>query len=74
MASACSHFVGVSSDGRTLEVAGQPFYFCGANCYYLMVSSTLTPVSNFQCNRRTVPPPPPPKQSHSMTHPRTCVL
>ncbi len=31
-------FVRVSEDGLRFEVDGAPFYFAGANCYYLMVS------------------------------------
>lgn len=32
-------FVRVSGDRlRLVEADGSPFYFCGANCYYLMVS------------------------------------
>lgn len=32
-------FVRVSGDRlRLVEADGRPWYFCGANCYYLMVS------------------------------------
>ena len=29
-------FVRVSEDGTQLRLGDHPFYFCGANCYYLM--------------------------------------
>lgn len=34
-----SSFVQVSSDGTRFEADGAPFYFAGANCYYLMVNT-----------------------------------
>ena len=34
-------FVTLSADRRTLELDGNPFLFCGANCYYLMVSPSI---------------------------------
>ena len=34
-------FVRVASDGSKFEVNGAPFYFSGANCYYMMVRHTL---------------------------------
>ena len=41
-------FVTLSADRRTLEFDGNPFLFCGANCYYLMVSCiTTTPPPPF---------------------------
>ncbi len=30
-------FVRVAPDGRSFTLRGSPFYFCGANCYYMMV-------------------------------------
>ena len=30
-------FVSLSADRHMLELDGNPFLFCGANCYYLMV-------------------------------------
>ena len=33
-----SSFVRVSDDGMRFEVDGAPFFFAGANCYYLMVT------------------------------------
>ena len=30
-------FVRVAPDGRGFTLRGSPFYFCGANCYYVMV-------------------------------------
>ena len=35
-----SSFVRVSEDGMRFEVDGAPFFFAGANCYYLMVTPT----------------------------------
>lgn len=35
-------FVHVSADGTHFEVNGAPFYFAGANCYYLMVGTGLS--------------------------------
>jgi hypothetical protein len=32
-------FVAVSGDGKRFELDQKPFYFCGANCYYLLVSA-----------------------------------
>lgn len=38
-----ANFVRVASDGSRFEVNGSPFYFSGANCYYIMVSMTCQP-------------------------------
>ena len=35
-------FVHVSAGGTHFEVNGAPFYFAGANCYYLMVGASLS--------------------------------
>jgi hypothetical protein len=40
-------FVCVGPDGSSFTLAGRPFYFCGTNCYYLLVSS-------FRCPRRSL--------------------
>lgn len=34
-------FVTLSCDRTHFELHGRPFFFCGANCYYLMVSMPL---------------------------------
>lgn len=36
------NFVRVALDGSKFEVNGAPFYFSGANCYYMMVRKTCS--------------------------------
>jgi len=42
---ATSDFVRVAPDGRSFTLRGSPFYFCGANCYYMMVRLELVRVT-----------------------------
>lgn len=43
---ATSDFVRVAPDGRSFTLRGSPFYFCGANCYYMMVRLELVRVTH----------------------------
>lgn len=36
-------FVRISDDGLHFQVADRPFFFAGANCYYLLVGTTSKP-------------------------------
>lgn len=40
-------FVRISDDGLHFQVADKPFFFAGANCYYLMVRGTAACTSEF---------------------------